>query len=84
MKTQIKGNMVAITINGVTKEFECDKMAFNVVATKFRTGEKVWPAHLDILKDGRVSVWGGGWSRKGGAKIIVGWFEEGKTYNTRR
>lgn len=84
MKTQINGNIAAITIGNVTKEFAIPSSNYHVVATKFSSGQKVWSAHLEIRENGTVHVWGGGYNNKGGAHQIVGWFEPGKEYNSKR
>lgn len=80
---------LSVTFRGETREFTrlhdagnwvC---AFAVFGGKFRSGNKVWPMDVTFWKDsGRCNVNQGGYSNKGGACGIVGWYNPDSAYNT--
>lgn len=82
------GKTLAVTYRGETRVFPARDLgacvlATNVFATKFKTGAKLWPAEVALWKkSGKAAVQQGGFSNKGGATQLVGWWNPGSNVNS--
>ena len=80
----VETKTMRVTFRGETREFAGCSMspgvwasAYGVFAGKFRSGTKVWPMSVMFWFDsGKASVQSGGFSNKGGAHILVGWYDD--------
>ena len=79
---------VTITYRGESRTFPAffsrDGRVFirDVFSGKFRSGTKLWPLEVIIWESGNTTVCSGGYSNKGGATIIVGWWNEDSKADT--
>lgn len=57
--------------------------ALNAFSVKFKTGTKLWPCAVCYYPPtGEYGITTGGYSNKGGATHIVGWYSEGDAHNS--
>lgn len=92
MKVQATYDMekkiLSVTYRNETRDFPCYELgthalASNVFSAKFRSGEKLWPCGVTYsLQTNTACVQAGGHSNKGGANIIVGWWNKDSQHNT--
>ena len=76
-------NTLDVTYRGDTRTFPATyvlpgqwAMASSVFAGRFNSGTKVWPMRVYYWFDsGRTVVESGVYSNKGGAHILVGWYD---------
>lgn len=77
-----------VTYRGETRRFKVWKngnyvRAQSVFSGKFRTGSKLWPCDVTYWFDTKTAnVQQGGFSNKGGAVCIVGWWEKDSASNS--
>ena len=86
--------VLSITYHGETREFPAHGgprdsdggyvYAYNVFSTKFKTGEKLWPAGVTYwFRSGNLNIEQGGYQNRGGARTVVGWWKHDQANNTR-
>lgn len=83
----INETTMEVTYRGESRQFNAYKCgdrfcARNVFSGKFRTGSKLWPMEVLLWDSGNVTICSGGFSNKGGATGLVGWFNANSQYNT--
>jgi hypothetical protein len=72
--------LVSVTYCGETRTFKGHKwedrvFAHSVFAAKFKTGTKLWPMDVTYwIGSGNLNIQQGGFSNKGGARGLVGWW----------
>lgn len=85
-------NTMDVTYRGETRTFRAlpikrgEKIerviANNVMSAKFRSGNKLWPASVTLWASGNAVVDTAGFSNKGGARIITGWWNDESNHNS--
>lgn len=80
---------LAVTYRGETREFPVNYdggryvVAYNVFSGKFKTGAKLWPLAVYFWhENSAANVQQGGFSNKGGATGLVGWWNPGSAANS--
>ena len=77
-----KDGTVSISAFGESHRYPIDRcgeylICRNVFAGKFPTGKRIWP--MNVLywpSSGHIAIEEGGYAHKGGARIIIGWYEQ--------